>query len=136
MSAFSRLASVNVPTGARESIEVAVSSIDELLAAGEVPVPDVVKIDVEGAELEVIEGMRRTLDEHHPVLLCEVHDCNAEYVRADDGASAMRPSTSTPTCPSRRVAATPTRSPAHGRAGRLAVRPPRAAPAARRPAAG
>lgn len=85
VSAFSRLASVNVPTGARESIEVAVSSIDELLAAGEVPVPDVVKIDVEGAELEVIEGMRSTLGEHHPVLLCEVHDCNAEYVELMTG---------------------------------------------------
>jgi FkbM family methyltransferase len=80
VSAFSRLASVNVPSGARESIEVAVSSIDELMSAGELPVPDVVKIDIEGAELEAIEGMRQTLGEHKPVLLCEVHDCNAEYV--------------------------------------------------------
>jgi len=80
VSAFSRLATVNVPTGARESIEVAVTSIDEFLADGTHPVPDVVKIDVEGAELEVIDGMRRTLAEHHPVLLCEVHDLFAEYV--------------------------------------------------------
>jgi len=80
VSAFSRLASVSVPTGARETIEVAVNSVDELLAAGALPVPDVIKIDVEGAELEVIEGMRRTIKEHRPVLLCEVHDCNAEYV--------------------------------------------------------
>ena len=80
VSAFSRLATVNVPTGARESIEVPVTSIDEFLAGGGHPAPDVVKIDVEGAELEVIEGMRRTLAEHHPVLLCEVHDLYAEYV--------------------------------------------------------
>jgi FkbM family methyltransferase len=80
VSAFSRLASINVPTGARESIEVAVNSIDEFVANGARTAPDVVKIDVEGAELEVIEGMRETLAEHHPVLLCEVHDCNAEYV--------------------------------------------------------
>lgn len=80
VSAFSRLASVNVPTGARETIEVAVTSIDEFLARGEHPPPDVVKIDVEGAELEVIRGMRRTLAAHRPVVLCEIHDCNAEYV--------------------------------------------------------
>jgi FkbM family methyltransferase len=80
VSAFSRLASVSVPSGARESIEVAVSSIDELMSSGALPAPDVVKLDVEGAELEAIEGMRRTFGEHQPVLLCEVHDCNAEYV--------------------------------------------------------
>lgn len=85
VSAFSRLASVNVPTGAREQVEVGVSAIDELLAAGELPVPDVVKIDVEGAELEAIEGMRELLRSHGPVLLCEVHDCNADYVKLMDG---------------------------------------------------
>jgi FkbM family methyltransferase len=31
-----------------------------------------VKIDVEGAELEVLGGMRRTLEEHRPPVLCEV----------------------------------------------------------------
>ena len=81
VSAFSRLAHVSVPTGARETIDVAVSSIDELVARGEVPPPDVVKIDVEGAELEVIEGMRNTITEHRPVLLCEVHDCNVPYMQ-------------------------------------------------------
>jgi FkbM family methyltransferase len=85
VSAFSRLSTTNVPTGAREQIEVAVNSIDEFLAGGIEPVPDVVKIDVEGAELEVIEGMQATLAAHHPVILCEVHDCNAEYVELMNG---------------------------------------------------
>jgi FkbM family methyltransferase len=80
VSAFSRLASVNVPTGARETIEVKVNSVDEFVASGSERVPDVVKIDVEGAELEVIEGMRQTLSQHRPVVLCEVHDCNVQYV--------------------------------------------------------
>lgn len=80
VSAFSRLASVNVPTGARDTIEVAVTSVDEFMADGTAPVPDVIKIDVEGAELEVIEGMRETIAAHRPVILCEVHDCNVEYV--------------------------------------------------------
>jgi FkbM family methyltransferase len=81
VSAFSRLAHISVPSEARDRIEVPVTSVDELLAASSVPKPDVIKIDVEGAELEVIEGMRDTLAQLRPVLLCEVHDCNVPYVQ-------------------------------------------------------
>lgn len=79
VSAFSRLATVNVPTGARGQIEVQVTTVDEFMASGQAPPPDLVKIDVEGAELEVIEGMRETLARHHPAVLTEVHDCQSEY---------------------------------------------------------
>ncbi len=85
VSAFSRLASVNVPTGARDTIEVDVTSIDEFVARPGAPLPDVVKIDVEGAELEVIAGMRETIARRRPVILCEIHDCNAEYVELMEG---------------------------------------------------
>lgn len=37
------------------------------------PIPDVVKIDVEGAELDVLKGMREVLRENHPVLFVEIH---------------------------------------------------------------
>ncbi len=81
VSAFSRLSTMHTPTGARGTLEVDVDSIDELLARdARTPPPDVVKIDVEGAELDVIEGMRETLAARRPVLLCEVHDCNVAYV--------------------------------------------------------
>ena len=36
-------------------------AIDDLVDAGTIRPPDFAKIDVEGAELEVIEGMRRTI---------------------------------------------------------------------------
>lgn len=35
--------------------------------------PDLVKIDVDGAEVEVLEGLQGTLREHRPVLMLEVH---------------------------------------------------------------
>src|SRR5947209_3640600 len=38
-------------------------AIDDLIARGEVPPPTVVKIDVEGAEIAVLHGMRHTIEE-------------------------------------------------------------------------
>lgn len=35
--------------------------------------PDVIKIDVEGAELLVLRGASRTLTEYHPTLFVEIH---------------------------------------------------------------
>lgn len=48
-------------------------SLDWLSAR--LPAPDVLKIDVEGAELEVLKGASRLLTEIRPVILCEV--CSA-----------------------------------------------------------
>jgi FkbM family methyltransferase len=47
-------------------------------AAAEYGQPDVVKIDVEGAEGMVIRGAPRLLYEHRPVWLMEVHDAIVE----------------------------------------------------------
>jgi FkbM family methyltransferase len=52
--------------------QVRTASIDDLLASGSLRPPDVVKIDVEGAEAAVLRGMRSTLAEHSPVLVCEI----------------------------------------------------------------
>jgi FkbM family methyltransferase len=35
-----------------------------------------IKIDVEGAELEVLTGLKQTLQKHNPVITCEVLDCH------------------------------------------------------------
>jgi FkbM family methyltransferase len=48
--------------------------------------PDIIKIDVEGAEWEVLEGASRAITEFHPVIFIEVHgtklhaDCRAFLV--------------------------------------------------------
>ncbi len=44
---------------------------------------DVVKLDVEGADLHVLRGLRGLVDKFHPTLLIECHDCYGYYDRAD-----------------------------------------------------
>lgn len=63
-------------------VEVDVVAIDDLVRAGELRPPTVVKVDVEGAELAVLEGMQETLAKHRPVLICELHDTQPEFVAA------------------------------------------------------
>lgn len=48
-------------------------SVDELVHALRLK-PRFVKIDVEGAELFVLQGMQQTLAEHRPVVLLELHN--------------------------------------------------------------
>lgn len=40
--------------------------------------PTLIKIDVEGAEAEVLRGAEQTLSRSHPVVICEVHHKQAE----------------------------------------------------------
>lgn len=50
--------------------------------AGHYPIPQVIKIDVDGAERRVLEGGRKLLTQHHPVILTEVYERNADAVTA------------------------------------------------------
>ena len=54
------------------SLKVACWRADTLLATGEVEAPDIIKIDVEGAEAEVLRGARRAM-ERHPVIFLATH---------------------------------------------------------------
>ena len=66
------------PDRAAESgvIEVAASTIDS--ESGQLGVPDLIKIDVEGAELDVLRGGRRTFEAHMPIILLECTDRQEE----------------------------------------------------------
>lgn len=72
-----------VESGSRaegDSVTVEVRSVDSLVREGATP-PTLVKIDVEGGEGGVLEGMRRTLKTHGPIILCELHSFNPSGVR-------------------------------------------------------
>lgn len=70
-SGGSALSIAELPPDAIGERPVQTASIDDLIASGFVP-PSLVKIDVEGAELEVLEGMSETLKRHRPDVLFEI----------------------------------------------------------------
>jgi FkbM family methyltransferase len=51
-------------------------SLDDFAGQGH-PAPDVIKIDVEGAECEVLRGARQIFSRAKPALICEVHHSEA-----------------------------------------------------------
>ncbi len=58
---------VDAPIG-----EISLSTLDRFVAEQSIPQIDLIKIDVEGAELNVLRGGERVLAEHHPNMIVEV----------------------------------------------------------------
>lgn len=55
------------------SHHIQITTLDCDIAAAALPAPDLIKIDIEGWELEALYGARATLDAHHPALFLEMH---------------------------------------------------------------
>jgi Methyltransferase FkbM domain len=53
-------------------------ALDDLVLSGQAHVPDFVKIDVEGAEGKVLDGLTRTMTDHKPHLIVETHSTALE----------------------------------------------------------
>ncbi|WP_458190625.1 FkbM family methyltransferase [Haladaptatus sp. NG-WS-4] len=56
-----------------EHIKVKSYELDKYVVKESFPAPDIVKIDVEGAEINVLEGMKKILSEEKPTLFIEPH---------------------------------------------------------------
>lgn len=54
-------------------LDVKVRSLDSLVKAGSIDPADFIKIDIEGAELEALEGARELVASHKPAFLIEIH---------------------------------------------------------------
>ena len=60
--------------GQGDAITVSVTTLDDFVREQSLPGVDVVKLDIEGAELEAIAGMANVLNgARRPVVLCELH---------------------------------------------------------------
>jgi FkbM family methyltransferase len=68
------------------AVDVPVVTIDDEVATGTLPPPDLVKIDIEGMELPALQGMSRTLDAHHPDLYLEMHGATMAHKEASVAA--------------------------------------------------
>jgi FkbM family methyltransferase len=72
---WTRLATVGAHEFAERTIPVDGIALDDL----DRPPPALVKIDVEGGELDVLAGMQRLLRDARPHVICEMHGRNAEF---------------------------------------------------------
>lgn len=54
-------------------LKVSLRSLDSLIAERKYPAPQIMKIDVEGAELDVLNGAMNTLQKSKPLLFIEAH---------------------------------------------------------------
>jgi FkbM family methyltransferase len=66
------------------AIEVPVTTIDALVASG-LPVPRVIKMDIEGAESRALAGATRTLTHHRPLMFLSTHG----YAQNDECRTAL-----------------------------------------------
>lgn len=73
------------PDRPHTSVKVKVETLDELLERGEVELPAFIKIDVEGAELLVLSGGEKLIEQARPVIVAEV----SEHQRDVFGYSAQ-----------------------------------------------
>lgn len=61
-----------------ETVQIPTTTIDALTLKTSM-IPDLIKIDVEGAEFAVLKGGKEVLKEHGPVLLIEIHNVTAMF---------------------------------------------------------
>ena len=65
-----------------DTLEVKSTSLDDFLANNkQYKIPTILKIDAEGAEFDVLQGARKTLKDHKPLLFLSTHDIHLPGVK-------------------------------------------------------
>jgi FkbM family methyltransferase len=67
----------------QEAIQVKGLSIDDFVGNSGNPLPNIIKIDIEGGEILALPGMVNLLSDHRPVLMVELHGHEAARVAWD-----------------------------------------------------
>ena len=83
------LASSSPPRYVTKVIDVAVTTIDSVISERRLRPPTMVKIDVEGAELDVLHGMSETLTVYRPTILYEIDDATQDGLAHKLGEAAQ-----------------------------------------------
>jgi FkbM family methyltransferase len=65
--------SFNARISEEGKIKVKTAALDHLMESEGLPVPDFIKMDIEGAETMALRGARRTLEAHHPTIFLTTH---------------------------------------------------------------
>lgn len=68
---------------AREVISVSTCSLDDYIAEKNLPLPDIIKLDLQGSEIEALAGAKKCLS-YASAVLCEV-----QFVQLYEGASSF-----------------------------------------------
>ncbi|MBX9879271.1 MAG: FkbM family methyltransferase [Candidatus Obscuribacterales bacterium] len=63
-------------------IQVDQAKLDSIAAREQLPVPDLIKIDVEGAEHRVLDGLKQTIQRSQPMLIIECVDSKTRDILA------------------------------------------------------
>ncbi|MBV8830606.1 MAG: FkbM family methyltransferase [Acidobacteriaceae bacterium] len=71
---------------ALEQLSVAMTSLDEDIKRFHLPIPDFIKIDIEGMELDALRGMRNVLNTRKPDFYVELHGTSLDDKRANAAA--------------------------------------------------
>lgn len=70
-----------VQPASMQKIESVTKSVDQLMDELRIPKVDLIKIDVEGAELDVLEGARETLARFRPIVIMEFNSYAWVHIR-------------------------------------------------------
>lgn len=84
VSTWGKLRKIGTVQDEIKTILVPVRRLDTVIAEQALPDPHLIKIDVEGAEADVLRGAEQTLRRARPILLIELHGTNAAVADALD----------------------------------------------------